>query len=158
VHLAELVLLSTARNEMLKEEENPFVSPLPSPVLPLNDAPDQFPKSAIQVSILVMLPWPMIGIAACSSLSLFEKSTEAIWMFGSVTMIFLFPLAFIVTAEWVYGAIIGLVWLLVLFLPLVFRRTSLHRTFHLQTVLILQSIFSAIQAGFGFLVVLGQQI
>lgn len=143
---------------MLQEEESPFTSPLSSPVLPLNDAPDYFPRSAILSSILVMLPWPMIGIAACLSLSLFEKSTEAIWMFGSVTMIFLFPLAFIVTAEWVYGAFIGIIWLLVLFLPLVFRRKSLHRTFHVQAVLILQSIFSAVQAGFGFLVVLGKQI
>lgn len=52
---------------MLKEEEHPFTSPLPSPVLPLNDAPDYFPSSAVLRSILVMLPWPMAGIAACSS-------------------------------------------------------------------------------------------
>jgi hypothetical protein len=141
----------------VKEDENPFASPLSSPVLPLNDAPVSFPRRAVLGSLLVMVPWPMLGIAACLGLSLFEKSSEAIFMFGSVTMIFLFPLAFVVSSEWIYGTLIGIVWLLVLFLPLCFGKKSLHPRLHVELVLVCQSLFSAIQAGLGFLVILGKQ-
>jgi len=78
-------------------------------------------------------------------------------MFGSVTMIFLFPLAFVVSSEWIYGVLIAIVWLFVLFLPLCLGRRSLHPRFHVELVLVCQSLFSAIQAGLGFLVILGKQ-
>ncbi|TWT86379.1 hypothetical protein [Neorhodopirellula pilleata] len=141
----------------MKEDENPFASPLSSPALPVHDAPVTFPRRALLGSLLVMLPWPMLGIAACMGLSLFEKSSEAIFMFGSITMIFLLPLAFVVTSEWIYGTLIGIVWLLVLFLPLWLGKRALRPRFHVQTVLVCQSLFSAMQAGLGFLMILGKQ-
>lgn len=142
----------------MKEDNNPYVvSSLPA-MPPLDTAPVSFPRRALLASLAVMLPWPILGIWACLSLSLFEKSTEAIFMFGSVTMIFLFPLGFVVDSEWVWGALIGVVWLLALLLPVCFRRKSLHPRLHVQLVLIGQTLFSAIQAGLGFLIVLGKQI
>ncbi len=78
-------------------------------------------------------------------------------MFGSVTMIFLLPLALVVSSEWIYGVLIGVVWLAVLLMPLSFREKSLHPRYHVRLVLIGQTLFSAAQAGFGFLVVLGKQ-
>jgi hypothetical protein len=143
---------------MVNEDENPFVSPIASTVIPLNDAPASFPRSSILGSILVMLPWPMIGIAACLSLSLFEDLGEAIFMFGSVTMILLLPLAFVTDSMWIFGAMSGLVWLSVLLAPSYFGRNSNHPRFHIHAVLVCQSLFSAIQAGLGFLVVLGKQV
>ncbi len=42
-------------------------------------------------SLLVMLPWPLLGIGACSALSLFEKSNEAVLMLGGLTLFCLIP-------------------------------------------------------------------
>ena len=143
---------------MVKEDNNPYeVSSLPA-MLPLDATPVSFPLGAFWVSLAVMLPWPILGIWACLSLSLFEKSTEAIFMFGSVTMFFLCPLGFVVDSELVWGVLVGVVWLFALLLPLCFRRKSIHPRFQVPIVLIGQSLFSAIQAGLGFLVVLGKQI
>lgn len=103
-----------------------------------------------------MAPWPMLGIAACLGLSLFEDSGEALFMFGSVTMIFLLPLALVVDSMWIFGALSGFVWLLVFLLPLCFSMKSFHPKLHIQIVLVCQSLFPAIQAVVGFLVVLGK--
>lgn len=142
----------------MKEDESPFASPLASSVLPLNDAPISYSRGDLLGSLLVMLPWPMIGIAVCLGLGLFEELGEAVFMFGSVTMIFLLPLALVTDSMWVFGALSVLVWVSVLFLTSFFRRRSLHPRFHLQIVLACQSLFSALQAGIGFLVVLGKQV
>jgi hypothetical protein len=139
-----------------KEDNNPYEIVSLSPEMPLNDAPVTFPRRALFASLLVMLPWPMFGITACLGLSLFERAHEAVFMFGSVTMLFLMPLAFVVSSEWVYGVIVAIVWLFALLLPICFRTKSLHPRFHVEFVLICQSLFSAIQAGLGFLVVLGK--
>ncbi|MDX1925397.1 MAG: hypothetical protein SFV81_02690 [Pirellulaceae bacterium] len=138
------------------EDNSPYKVSLLSPPVVLDTMPVSFPRRALLKSLAVMLPWPMLGIFACLSLSLFEKSTEAIFMFGSVTMLFLLPLAFVQIAEWVFGVLIGIVWLLVLLLPLCFSKKSLHPKYHVEFVLAGQSLFSAIQAGMGFLVVLGK--
>ncbi len=120
--VAELTQSTRKGNELVKEDNNPFASPLSSSIPPLNDTPVTFPRRPLLGSLLVMVSWPMLGIAVCWGLSLFEKPSEAIFMFGSVTMIFLFPLAFAVSSEWIYGTLIGIVWLLVLFLPLCFGK------------------------------------
>lgn len=78
-------------------------------------------------------------------------------MFGGVTMIFLLPLGLFVSSEWIFGVLIGLVWLVVLLLPLWFGKNSTHPGFHLRLMLFGQSLFSAIQAGLGFLMILGKQ-
>jgi hypothetical protein len=138
------------------DPNNPYKISSLSPPVVIDTAPVSFPLRAVWGSLAVMLPWPMLGIAACLGLSLFEKSSEAIFMFGSVTMLFLLPLAFVEIAEWVFGVLVGIVWLLVLLLPLCFNKKSLHFKYHVELVFAGQSLFSAVQAGMGFLVVLGK--
>ena len=141
----------------MKEDENPFASPSSSPALSVHDAKATFPLRALLGSLLVMLPWPILGITACIALSLLEKSAEAIFMLGGITMLFLIPLAFVDAAEWIYGVLIAVVWLIVLLLPLGFRTRRLHSRFHVAVVWGCQLFFSAIQAGVGFLMILGKQ-
>ncbi|WP_231602485.1 hypothetical protein, partial [Neorhodopirellula pilleata] len=59
---------------------------------------------------------------------------------------------------WVFGGLSGIVWLLVLILPFCFRSKSIHPKFHIHIVLVCQSLFSAIQSGVGFLMILGKQV
>jgi hypothetical protein len=140
----------------VKEEHNPYQTKALSSEPAVNSAPVYFSMRALLGSLLVMLPWPMIGIGVCLGLSLFEELGEAVFMFGSVTMIFLLPLALVVNSMWIFGALSVFVWLLVLVLPFCFGKSPIHRRFHFHTVLVCQTLFSAIQAGVGFLVVLGK--
>jgi hypothetical protein len=73
-------------------------------------------------------------------------------------MIFLLPLGFFVSSEWIFGILVGIVWLTALLLPFGFRKKSLHSKHHVAIVLACQSLFSALQAGLGFLVILGKGI
>jgi hypothetical protein len=143
--------------EVEKEDNNPYTVRALPPVLSVNDPPVSFPARALLGSLMVMLPWPIVGIAACVGLSLFEESSEAVFMFGSATMILLLPLAFVVSSEWVFGILVAIVWLSVLLLPVCFGRKCLHPRFHVAIVFVCQSLFAAVQAGLGFLVVLGKQ-
>lgn len=108
-------------------------------------------------SLLVMLPWPLLGIAACEGLSLLEAPGEAVLMFGGVTMFLLLPLGLLVNSEWIFSMFIGLVWIVALFWSVCFRRKSFDTGLQVQRILVCQSVFSAIQAGLGFLLVLGKQ-
>ena len=140
----------------VNEGDNPYAMKPSLEEPPILESVVHFPLQALVGSLLVMLPWPLLAISACSGLSLFEQPNEAAFMFGSVTMIFLLPLALVVTSEWIYGVLIGVVWLSALLLPLCSRTRSLHPRYHVQLVLVGQAIFSAAQAAFGFLVVLGK--
>ena len=141
----------------MTNDENPFASPVSSPVLARQDATPAFPLRTLWVSLLVMLPWPILGITACMALSLLEKPEESLFMFGGITMLFLIPLAFVATAEWIYGILIAIVWLSALLLPLGFRKRSLLSRFYVGAVWGCQLLFSASQAVVGFLVILGRQ-
>ena len=140
----------------MKEEHNPYQTKALSSEPAVNSDPVYFSMRALLGSLVVMLPWPMIGIGVCLGLSLFEELGEAVFMFGSVTMIFLLPLALVVNSMWIFGALSVFAWLLVLVLPFCFGKSPIHRRFHFHTVLVCQALFSAIQAGVGFLVVLGK--
>ncbi len=109
-------------------------------------------------SWLVMLPWPLLGIGASWVLSLFDSAGEAIFMFGGVTMILLLPLALLVNSVWVFGALAGLVWVSVVYLPLLFGQRLARFGITPPIILVCQSLFSAMQAGLGLLIVLGKQV
>lgn len=79
-------------------------------------------------------------------------------MFGGVTLFFLLPLALITNEQWVYAVIIGTLWLVVLLAPLWFSRKIAHPRFNMAMIFVLQSLISAIQAGLGFLMILGKGI
>lgn len=140
----------------MKEENNPYAAKALTSEPAVSIDPIYFSMRALLGSLLVMLPWPMIGIALCLGLSLFEESGEAVFMFGSVTMILLLPLALIVNSMWIFGALSGFVWLLVLFLPFCFGKSSLFRKLDVRMVLFFQSLFAASQAGVGVMFVLGK--
>lgn len=142
---------------MVPDDRNPYEVKSSAPALPLNNARVTSPQRALLGSLLVMLPWPMLGIAACVGLSLFEKSSEAIFMFGGVTMFFLLPLGLYVSSEWIFGVLIGAVWLAALVLPLLFATKSIHAKSRIELIFLCQAIFSAIQAGLGFLLIVGKQ-
>lgn len=140
----------------VKDDNNPYEIKAISSEPAVNKDSVYFSMKALLVSLLVMLPWPLMGIALCLGLSLFEESGEAVFMFGSVTMIFLLPLALVVNSTWIFGALSGFVWLVVLVLPFCFGKSPILRKFSVPTVLVFQSLFSAIQAGVGVMIVLGK--
>lgn len=142
---------------MVNETNNPY-APGSSPNLPLSDGTTYFSGRSFLSSLLVMIPWPLLGIAGCMGVAVLERSSEMLFMFGGVTLLFLLPLAFIVTAEWIYGVLIAIVWLVVLLLPSFRRRNSVQPRIKLTNILIGQSIFSAIQAGLGFLMIIGKGV
>lgn len=141
----------------LEKEDNPYeVSALP-PVVMLNKTPITLLLRALWHSLVVMLPWPILGIAASVGLSLVGRWNEAIFMFGGATMFLLLPLGFVVSSEWIFSVLIGVVWLSALAMPLGFTKKLSHRRLSARRVLFCQSLFSAIQAGLGFLLILGMQ-
>lgn len=140
----------------MMDDNNPFEINASSVEAAVNNEPVYFSVRALLGSLMVMLPWPILGIAICLGFSLFEEFGEAVFLFGSVTMIFLLPLALVVNSMWIFGTLSGFVWLLVLFLPFTFGKSSILRKLNVQTVWVLQSLFSAAQAGVGFMIVLGK--
>lgn len=140
----------------MQQDLNPYDANASVTTRPLNEPPTVFPPRALWGSLLVMLPWPLLGLAACLGFSLFEKASETIFLFGSITMIFLLPIGMIVNSEGIFGALVGLVWLVALFAPLWFVKKPIHPRLHVPIVLACQSLFSAAQAGLGFLMILGK--
>lgn len=143
---------------MVNDDHNPYAAKIPSVEPPVLVTTVPFPARYILVSLVVMLPWPLFGILACLGLSLFDKPSEAVLMFGGVTLFFLLPLALITNEQWVYAVIIGTLWLVVLLAPLWFSRKIAHPRFNMAMIFVLQSLISAIQAGLGFLMILGKGI
>jgi hypothetical protein len=72
-------------------------------------------------------------------------------------MFLLLPLGFVVSSEWIFSVLIGVVWLFALALPLRFGKNASHPRLFLLRMRVCQSVFSAIQAGLGFLLILGRQ-
>ena len=143
---------------VVQEGENPYEVHTLSPVLNPNALTPIFIGQAFLGSLLAMLPWPLLGIAACYVLGLFEKATEVVMMFGGVTLVFLLPLGLFVTSEWIFCVLIGIVWLIVLLLPLCFGKRILSSPRRVLALLACQALFSASQSGLGFLLMLGKQI
>ncbi len=134
----------------MKEDSNPYETKSLSPALPLHESSSTFPRHAVLGSLLVMLPWPILGIAACLSLSLFDTSGEAVFMFGGVTVILLLPLALVVSEEWVFGVLIGVVWLSVLALPHFLASKSIHARFHPRSSFSANRYLRPCKPGLGF--------
>jgi hypothetical protein len=147
----------------VNENHNPYEAGTSSSIPPYPHASASFPGWSIWGSLVVMLPWPILGIGTCLGLSLLERSSEAVFMFGGATLILLLPLVLFVSSlfensEWIFIALIGVVWLLALSLPLWLGRRVAQTGFNLMAVLACQSLFSAIQAGLGFLMIIGKHV
>jgi Flp pilus assembly protein TadB len=110
------------------------------------------------LSFLIMAPWPLIAFGLCTMGSIFEQSSDFILLFGGVTLLFMIPLGLLGPPEWVFSATIGLVWLIVLFLPVVLVASQRLQRRKLLVAYVLQAVFSAIQAGLGLLMLAGRQV
>lgn len=110
------------------------------------------------VSAILMLPWPAMAAGVCLSRSMFDENSEAILMFGGVTLLFLLPLAILGAAEWVFGILIGIVWLSVFFLPHWLAKRGWKACDNLAFVFVAQTAFSVVQAALGALMVLAKGV
>ncbi len=140
----------------MNADDNPYETNSLAQALRLDDAPVAFPRRALFASLLVMLPWPMLSIAACVGLFAIrtvERSDIHVWkchhdlslaarLSGKVRV------DSRRTDRIGLGDCLGVASLL--------PKESLHPRFHVQLVLVYQSLFSAIQAGLGLLIVLGK--
>ena len=104
-----------------------------------------------------MVLWPMLGIAA--SVSMFDKISEAVLLFGGLTALLLLPVYLIhPLSETVFGIAIIAIWLL-LWIGGSIWFTSGSRTRRAQiTVLAVLSGISLCQAALAFLMILGKNV
>ena len=104
-----------------------------------------------------MVLWPMLGIAA--SVSMFDKISEAVLLFGGLTALLLLPVYLILPlSETGFGIAIIAIWLLVWIGGSVWF-TSGSRTRRAQiTVLAVLSGISLCQATIAFLMILGKNV
>lgn len=104
-----------------------------------------------------MILWPMIGIAF--SFSMFDKTSEAVLLFGGLSGLLLLPIYVIFPlSETVFGMAIVVIWLLIWILASVWltsgtpsRRTQI---IGLATL----SGISLMQAALGFLMIIGKSV
>ena len=104
-----------------------------------------------------MVLWPMLGIAA--SVSMFDKISEAVLLFGGLTALLLLPVYLIFPlSETGFGIAIIAIWLLIWIGGSVWF-TSGSRTRRAQiTVLAVLSGISLCQATLAFLMILGKNV
>jgi uncharacterized membrane protein SirB2 len=122
----------------------------------LSDRPNV--RLVFLVSMLIMALWPMIAFGLCAVSSIFEQSSDFILLFGGVTLLFLLPLGLLDPPDWIFSATIGLVWMIVLVLPVVLAASQRVSRKKLVIAFVLQAVFSAMQAGLGLLMLAGRQV
>lgn len=131
------------------------------------DEPDQ-PRRASKVgtplrtlalclaSLAVMAPWPLLGIMLTRSL--FDTPSEAIGLFGGVTLFFLIPLAFVPGSDEVIPSIMLLVWCAMALIPDLALRRHLNSWWAVIGLLGIQTVFSFAQAVMGALLIIGKSV
>jgi len=107
-------------------------------------------------SLLVMLPWPLAGIAAVHAQ--FDEWSEALFMLGGVTAIPAMVVALFGAPDSVYAAVLVVVWIAAwLTPPIVWVR----QTRRLRVVLVMlgaQAGFALLQAMAGAMLVIGKSV
>ena len=74
---------------------------------------DQSPRLLpfLALTFFAMVVWPLLGIAA--SYSMFSKPTEAVLLFGGLTVVLLLPIYMVLTlSESAFGIAIMIIWML----------------------------------------------
>lgn len=111
----------------------------------------------LSLTFLAMILWPMLGIAASSSM--FAKPTEAVLLFGGISGILLLPIYVVATpSESAYGVMILVVWLLIWLVPSLWLTS---RPANRRSQITLAAVLSAIsfaQAALGLLMILGKNV
>ena len=135
--------------------------PVSLPQAPNPNEPAEHRVNCISVffgSLIAMLPWPLFAISLCMMGAIFEQSNDFMLLFGGVTLIFLIPLGLFDPPEWAFMVVFAVVWVLVLAAPALLvacgKLTKGNRT----VAYVLQGVFSAAQAGLGFLMIVGRGV
>ncbi|MBU6414377.1 MAG: hypothetical protein KGS45_13005 [Planctomycetes bacterium] len=108
-------------------------------------------------SLVVMLPWPLLGILLLHSS--FDKSTEAFLFFGGIT---LFPLMILalpgIHSEFMLVSLFMIAWLPVAAVPDLWIRRRLRSWSAVGILLGIQSSFLLAQAVMGALLIIGKNV
>lgn len=108
-------------------------------------------------SLAVMLPWPLLGILVLQGQ--FDRSSEAFFFFGGIT---LFPLMILALfgnpSEEVLVVILMMVWLATAMLPNLFLYTRLVSWGRVVGLLGAQSLFAFLQAAMGAMLIIGKSV
>ncbi len=123
---------------------------------PTQITPWLFPRFLLLV-FCVMAVWPLLGVAA--SFSILEKMSEAVLLFGGLTVLFLLPVNMLVPFnESGFVTAIIIVWLLIWAgCTLWFTSGSSTRGLQLAALVVVSSI-SLCQSVLGFLMLLGKYV
>lgn len=109
------------------------------------------------VSLAVMAPWPLLGIMLAHPY--FDRSSEAIGLFGGITLFFLIPLALLsVPSEGLLLTIMMLVWIATALIPDLALRRHLTAWWAVALLLGLQTAFAFAQAVMGLLLIVGKSV
>ena len=111
----------------------------------------------LTMTFVFMVIWPLLGVAASSSM--FDKSSEALLLFGGLSLLLLLPIyAFFPLSETMFGVVIIAIWLLLWVAPSIWV-TNRSATRQSQIVaLALLSAISLMQSVLGFLMILGKSV
>ena len=103
-----------------------------------------------------MLPWPFVGIALVHTH--FNNWNESLLMFGGLVAIPAVLLSLLGAPEWVFLAVILLVWIGVWVVPTMFFRRRLSSRGGALMILGIQAAFSLSQALVGMLMIWGKSV
>ena len=139
---------------------NPYESPSTAAAADDGQPPRPPRLWIVPISLLVMLPWPLVAWGLCLWGSLFESAFEAVILFGSFTLLLLLPLACggLEIPEVILGIIIMIVWCAVLLFPVYGPSRLRNSKVALICLFILQGLYSAVQAGLGVLMLAGRSV
>lgn len=139
-------------SRVLTERNDPRPGPVPSKVASAGRV-----ALLCVVSLIVMLPWPLLGILLMRSL--FDRATEGFLFFGGITM---FPLVILAifgpVPEEVNIALLMLVWLATAAVPAIWLRRRLRSWWAVGGLLGAQAMLSLAQASMGALLIIGKSI
>lgn len=139
---------------------NPYESPASPATAQGAEGPRPQRWRILLVSLALMLPWPILAIGLCLLGDLFDHLWESMFMFGSITMLFLMPIlcAGFEIPEVVFGLIIGIVWCAVLLFPTFAPARWRQSSTAMIVMYVLQGLFSSAQAALGVLMILGKGV
>ena len=116
----------------------------------------------IPLTLIVMAPWPIIGLIVTNYAGVLNRIDESALLFGGVTMIFFIPLAFVLPAtnlaNLIFSAVAYIIWLTIATVPpiIITRRTT--RRAPLVWMLVIASMLSLVQMLLGALMLFTKSV
>lgn len=127
------------------------------PAKPESRAPRAQLAKRLIVSLLLMLPWPLI--AAILLWDQFDQANEALLMLGGLTAMLLFPLILAGQyADILFATAISLVWLIAWLAPPLLLRRRVAGDSGVLAMWAGQTIFAILQVVMGALLIIGKSV